>query len=360
MERTMSVEDKIRRAEEIYNRRRENENRTASTRVSVDKNNDYDNKKLNKKLKKMIIQIIVCMLIYLIFHYVINNNYVFSEDFRKKCEEILAYDISFSQTYEAIVNWINKIAETYQGILPQASESQGEESENQENSGGAAENSTQQGTESNGNNEVDEGQESQQNENDLNTEETNAHMQESIGGGGENVAQPSEGKETTSENIAEKETQGETSNTAEILTEEQQMQKDADEIKAKINFIKPLVGTITSRFGWRDPEVTTVSKYHTGIDIAANEGTDIIAATNVKVILASSEGAYGNHLKIQIEDVIIIYAHCLLLTVNEGDEITQGQKIAEVGSTGNSTGPHLHFEIRREDRYVNPDLILQF
>ena len=148
--------------------------------------------------------------------------------------------------------------------------------------------------------------------------------------------------------------------TTETLTEEQQLQKDAEEITAKINFIKPLVGTITSRFGWRDPEVSSVSKYHTGIDIAANEGTDIIAATRGKVILASSEGAYGNHLKIQVEDIIIIYAHCLKLNVNEGDEITQGQKIAEVGSTGNSTGPHLHFEIRREDRYVNPDLILEF
>ena len=354
MERTMSVEDKIRRAEEIYNRRRENENRTTSARVSVDKNNDYDNKKLNKKLKKMIIQVIVCMLIYLTFHYVINNNYVFSEDFRKKCEEILAYDISFSKTYEAIVNWINTMHEKYQEILPQDSEEQEENNvtQNQEIIPQNSENQEENITTTN-----------QENSQET-TEEENIQTEESIGGGGEDISEinvENQDKiEASPENLLENQIQENTEITTETLTEEQQMQKDAEEIKAKINFIKPLVGTITSRFGWRNPEVSSVSKYHTGIDIAANEGTDIIAATKGKVILASSEGAYGNHLKIQVEDIIIIYAHCLKLNVNEGDEITQGQKIAEVGSTGNSTGPHLHFEIRIEDRYVNPDLILEF
>ena len=66
----------------------------------------------------------------------------------------------------------------------------------------------------------------------------------------------------------------------------------------------------------------------------------------------------GNHLKVQINDVIIIYAHCDKLNVNQGEDIKQGQEIAEVGSTGNSTGPHLHFEIRKEDRLVDPQLIL--
>ena len=66
----------------------------------------------------------------------------------------------------------------------------------------------------------------------------------------------------------------------------------------------------------------------------------------------------GNHLKVQINDVIIIYAHCDKLQVNQGEDIKQGQEIAEVGSTGNSTGPHLHFEIRKEDRLVDPQLIL--
>ena len=66
----------------------------------------------------------------------------------------------------------------------------------------------------------------------------------------------------------------------------------------------------------------------------------------------------GNHLKIQINDVVVIYAHCKTLYVQQGDYVTQGQAIAEVGSTGNSTGPHLHFEIRKEDRLVDPQLIL--
>ena len=60
----------------------------------------------------------------------------------------------------------------------------------------------------------------------------------------------------------------------------------------------------------------------------------------------------------QINDVLIIYAHCQKLYVNQGDHIVQGQEIAEVGSTGNSTGPHLHFEIRKEDRLVDPQMIL--
>ena len=56
--------------------------------------------------------------------------------------------------------------------------------------------------------------------------------------------------------------------------------------------------------------------------------------------------------------MVIIYAHCKTLYVKQGDHVTQGQAIAEVGSTGNSTGPHLHFEIRKQDRLVNPQLIL--
>lgn len=71
-------------------------------------------------------------------------------------------------------------------------------------------------------------------------------------------------------------------------------------------------------------------------------------------------GDLGNHFVIASDDVKTVYAHCKTIYVKEGDSISQGQSIGEVGSTGNVTGPHLHFEIKKEDRYVDPDLILEF
>ncbi len=78
-----------------------------------------------------------------------------------------------------------------------------------------------------------------------------------------------------------------------------------------------------------------------GVDIAANMGTKIKSATSGEVVLASEEGDYGKHLKIQIGEVSIIYAHCNNLYVKQGGQDRTRTKIAEVGSTGNSTGPHL-------------------
>ena len=127
------------------------------------------------------------------------------------------------------------------------------------------------------------------------------------------------------------------------------MEKEANEIKKKISFIKPIEGRISSTFGWRNPTTQSVPKYHTGIDIAANEGTIIKSATDGKIIMASDKGDYGNHYQIQVDDIILVYAHCKKLYLKEGDIIKQGQEIGEVGSTGNSTGPHLHFEIRKGD-----------
>lgn len=329
MERTMSVEDKIRRAEEIYNRRRENEYKTSNTRVSVE--NSKTNENINQRLKKMIIQIIVCMAIYFIFYYIINNNYIFSEDFKNKCQEILAYDISFTEMYKKISEAITNINKSYQEIVEKSKQN----NENSENDNIVNQENQEENVEPNN---LEEN--STENLQEETNEQEQVNTEENIGGAIIEEAAHVEENEN--------------------LTEEEKMKKDAEEIKSKISFIKPLEGIITSGFGWRNPTVSTVSKYHTGIDIAADEGTDIISATNGKVILSSSEGAYGNHLKIQVEDMVIIYAHCLSLEVKEGDEIYQGQVIAKVGSTGNSTGPHLHFEIRREDRYVDPKLILNY
>ena len=77
-----------------------------------------------------------------------------------------------------------------------------------------------------------------------------------------------------------------------------------------------------------------------------------------QVTVVSDEGDYGKHVKIVDGDVSTIYAHCSKIVVSQGDFVKRGQKIAEVGSTGKSTGPHLHFEIRRNNLSVNPEEIL--
>ena len=305
MERTMSVEEKIRRAEEKYNQKRDNIARTTSARVNVNSKKDI------KLLKKMIIQVIVCMCIYSIVSTINSNQYIFSEDFINKTKELLSYDTNFMAIYENIKNGFqdfNKKLEEYQ---------------NQQNGIGGAEENIQA---------------------EQNIVEENLVQENNVE---ENVVD-----QTTENNNQENE---ENANTAEEVS---QMDKDVQHIKDTISFIKPIEGVISSKYGQREPTVETVPKNHTGLDIAAKEGTVIKSATDGEVILKSSEGDYGNHLKIKVNDIIIIYAHCKTLYVNEGDKITQGQEIAEVGSTGNSTGPHLHFEIRIEDRTVDPQLIL--
>ena len=93
MEKAMSTEDKIRRAEEIYNRRRDNYTKNGMTKVNINEQKDI------KLFKKMFIQIVVCLAIYSVFYLVKNNNYIFSEDFLNKSKEILSYDINFQEVY---------------------------------------------------------------------------------------------------------------------------------------------------------------------------------------------------------------------------------------------------------------------
>ena len=143
--------------------------------------------------------------------------------------------------------------------------------------------------------------------------------------------------------------------------EENEVQKEAkleDIIKESYSFINPVEGTITSFFGNRESSNPNVSGFHTGIDIGAVKGSEIKSSISGKVTQVSNAGGYGKHLKVQNNEIITLYAHCNDIFVNEGDDVMQGQKIAEVGSTGNSTGPHLHFEIRYNDEYIDPLSIL--
>lgn len=150
------------------------------------------------------------------------------------------------------------------------------------------------------------------------------------------------------------------------LTEENNVENSENEIsevekiKESYSFIKPLEGTITSFFGNRESSNPNISGFHTGIDISAIKGTKILSSISGNVIQVSKEGNYGNHLRIQNNEIITLYAHCDSILVNEGDTIVQGQEIAEVGSTGNSTGPHLHFEIRYNDEYLDPCEYINF
>lgn len=139
-----------------------------------------------------------------------------------------------------------------------------------------------------------------------------------------------------------------------------QLKDDAEKIKLDYKIKSPLNGTITSEFGCRDSDNVIVSTYHNGLDIAANTGTNIVAAHSGTVIQAGENGTYGNSVTIQNEDLVTIYAHCQKVLVSKGDEINIGQNIAKVGMTGNATGPHLHFEIKYEGRVVNPRDVIDF
>ena len=301
MERTMSVEEKIRRAEEIY-LKRQGANNPRTQKVPV----NNTEKKDVKLLKKMMKQIIVCIVIYIIIYTIQNSQFIFSKDFIDKTNEILSYDTNFIEIYEAVKNGILQMHNQIQSQL--------------NNDNNQEETKQTQETENEGVEEVTE------NENIGEVTEN-----EGIGGATENEEQP----------VA--------------LSQEEQ---DIVNTKNTTSFIKPVEGNISSKYGYRETATGNVPKNHTGTDIAVNIGTKIKSATDGEVVLSSEEGDYGKHLKIQIGEVSIIYAHCNNLYVKQGDYIKQGQEIAEVGTTGNSTGPHLHFEIRYQERTVDPEKIL--
>ena len=120
-------------------------------------------------------------------------------------------------------------------------------------------------------------------------------------------------------------------------------------------FIMPVSGRRSSGFGYRTHPISGKRKMHTGIDIAASSGTTIKAAGAGKVITASWISGYGNTVVIDHGGGIsTLYGHCSRLFVSVGQSVSTGSKIAAVGSTGNSTGPHLHFEVRVNGKPVNP------
>ncbi len=124
-----------------------------------------------------------------------------------------------------------------------------------------------------------------------------------------------------------------------------------------INFIWPCPSSsrITSEFGSRSSPTEGASTNHKGMDIGASTGSNIVAAASGTVTISTYSASAGNYVMISHGGgVSTVYMHCSSLLVDVGDKVNAGDVIAKVGSTGYSTGPHLHFEIRSGGTYVNP------
>lgn len=121
------------------------------------------------------------------------------------------------------------------------------------------------------------------------------------------------------------------------------------------SMIWPVGGTITSEFGWRTHPITGTQKYHSGIDIGADYGDAIRAAQSGTVEYAGWVSGYGNTVIINHGGgITTLYGHNQSLAVSAGQSVSQGETIAYCGSTGNSTGPHCHFEVRSGGEPVSP------
>ena len=123
----------------------------------------------------------------------------------------------------------------------------------------------------------------------------------------------------------------------------------------KMTWPCPSYTRISSEYGWRIHPTLGVNKYHNGVDMAAPKGTNILAAFSGEVVAATYNSTMGNYVLMNHGNgYYTIYMHASKLCVSPGDIIIEGEKIAEVGSTGRSTGPHLHFGVRKNGEYVNP------
>ena len=280
-----------------------------------------------KMINKMIIQMIVCVIIYTCIYMLQYSNYLFSKDMVDKTKEVLSYDISIENLYnksnEFFLNLQKKIN---WGVNNEQNDNVNEEAQDQNTEETNIENSNAESSEANNEN-VDNSEISQ---NDASTEVTNNDTTQLAVGGADETQQEEE---------------------------KSQEEQDIEYVKQNVSIIWPIKGVITSRFGNRTPtEIVTAN--HKGLDIAGNMGDNIVSAMDGTVVQYSEEGDYGKHLRIQSGEVLTLYAHCSELLVQEGSTVKQGDVIAKVGATGRATGPHLHFEIRRDDRFINPELIL--
>jgi hypothetical protein len=128
---------------------------------------------------------------------------------------------------------------------------------------------------------------------------------------------------------------------------------------AKPKFVRPASGSITSGFGPRTPPVKGASSFHKGVDIANSAGTPIGASADGKVSFSGTSGGYGQHIKIDHSDgYVTTYSHMSKLIAKKGDTVVAGQRIGSMGTTGTSTGNHLHFEVLKGGAHIDPATVV--
>lgn len=295
MERIISEEDRIRRAEEVASRRR---NRIPAESINVPTNNKPS------LMRKLFCQVLSSICIFGILYFLSQNN----SQAMELIKPVLSEDTDFNQIYTRLDGLIKNIGNEMRNV---------ETIDSNE-----VENNSVTDVQNNLANDI----QLESNVTTVSSVQDVQNSDEGMGGGDESI--------------------------------DNETDLDVIYIKKNGSFIKPISGRITSGYGPRTP-TNIVSANHAGVDIGANTGADIVASMEGKVEVVSSQGDYGNHLKITNGEISTLYAHCSKIVVNEGDSIKQGQKIAEVGSTGRATGPHLHFEIRRNNKTVDPLKIVE-
>jgi murein DD-endopeptidase MepM/ murein hydrolase activator NlpD len=131
--------------------------------------------------------------------------------------------------------------------------------------------------------------------------------------------------------------------------------------RALPSFTFPVSGTVSSPYGRRKDPFTGEVDFHHGIDIASTAGSEIFAAADGRVVFSGWKQGYGNVVTIDHGNgYSTLYAHNEKNLVEVGEEVTADQLIAHVGSTGRSTGPHLHYEVRKNGKAINPETVTRF
>jgi murein DD-endopeptidase MepM/ murein hydrolase activator NlpD len=168
------------------------------------------------------------------------------------------------------------------------------------------------------------------------------------------LAEPAEEARSDSETGSEG---AELSNLAYVLYSDQNLPENVSMEQAILDFdyCTPVAGVLSSTFGYREHPIEGEERFHYGVDLAADTGTAVGCFADGTVTAVGESSSYGKYCVVaHAGGYSTLYAHCSRVSVSSGADVTEGQKIAEVGETGMATGPHLHFELHQDSTYLNP------